>query len=305
MKNAFADYLLTAGLYDSVEITKENIIQLRDLLDGKVKLYAYCKNCGQNSVFVMRPITIGGSSSNGGNKVNLLGTYPLSEKNRKSVSDENQIKQNNAESTDWCFIGDHSEIHIPFLVFQFFCAQDHTHMLDFVVRTYGYTMKKIGQYPSIADLTFPELNEFKKVIDETSRKELGTALGLNAHGVGVGSYVYLRRIFERILDEAKTEAELAGTVDLSGYDSLKVVDRVRLLKDYLPAMINDNHVFYGIVSKGIHELSEDECISYFPVLKDAIFLILRQWAQKKQVQEDAKRLSSSLSQIASQMNSGH
>ena len=66
MKNVFADFLLTAGLYDSVEITKENIIQLRDLLDGKVKLYTYCKNCGQNSVFVMRPITIGGSSSNGG-----------------------------------------------------------------------------------------------------------------------------------------------------------------------------------------------------------------------------------------------
>ena len=303
MKNVFADFLLTAGLYDSVEITKENIIQLRDLLDGKVKLYTYCKNCGQNSVFVMRPITIGGSSSNGGNKVNLLGTYPLSEKNRKSASNENQIKHNNAESTDWCFIGDHSEIHIPFLVFQFYCAQDHSHRLDFVVRTYGYTMKKIGQYPSVADLTFPELDEFKKVIDETSRKELGTAIGLYANGVGAGSYVYLRRIFERILDNAKTEAEQAGAVDMSGYDRMKEVDRIRLLKDYLPAMINDNHVFYGIVSKGIHELSEDECISYFPVLKDAIFMILRQWAQKKQEQEDAKRLRASLSQIASQVKS--
>lgn len=68
-------------------------------------------------------------------------------------------------------------------------------------------------------------------------------------------------------------------------------------------MINDNHVFYGIVSKGIHELSEDECISYFPVLKEAIFMILRQWAQKKQEQEDAKRLRASLSQIASQVKS--
>jgi hypothetical protein len=38
-------------------------------------------------------------------------------------------------------------------------------------------------------------------------------------------------------------------------------------------------------------------------LKEAIIMILRQWAQKKQEQEDEKRLSASLSQIASQVNS--
>ena len=63
------------------------------------------------------------------------------------------------------------------------------------------------QYPpTVADMTFPELDAYKHVISKEDRKELGTAIGLFASGVGAGSYVYLRRILERLNYQAKTTA---------------------------------------------------------------------------------------------------
>ena len=58
-------------------------------------------------------------------------------------------------------------------------------------------VRRIGQSPSAADLAFGSLDPaLSKQLRESDRKELGTAIGLRAHGVGIGSFVYLRRIFE-------------------------------------------------------------------------------------------------------------
>ena len=64
----------------------------------------------------------------------------------------------------------------------------------------------IQYHPTVADMTFPELDAYKHVISKEDRKELGTAIGLFASGVGAGSYVYLRRILERLNYQAKTTA---------------------------------------------------------------------------------------------------
>ena len=56
MSNIFADFLLNSGLYDSQEITKENIDQLIELVDGKVKIDCYCKECQEKRVYKGIPI---------------------------------------------------------------------------------------------------------------------------------------------------------------------------------------------------------------------------------------------------------
>lgn len=53
------------------------------------------------------------------------------------------------------------------LTLTFECAMDPTaHKIDFIVRADGDTLIKIGQYPTYADLTFPELNQYKKFSQE-------------------------------------------------------------------------------------------------------------------------------------------
>ena len=72
-----------------------------------------------------------------------------------------------------------------------------------------------------------------------------------------------------------------------------------MLSEYLPKALTNNMVSYGIISKGIHELSEEECIDYFPVLHDLIIMILRQWEKIRRDEEEEKKISVALNQIAS------
>lgn len=163
------------------------------------------------------------------------------------------------------------------MTFKFSCAMDNTHHLDYIVLTSGNMMKKIGQYPSVADLSFPELKEYRKVMTKEDEKELKRAIGLFASGIGIGSFVYLRRIFERIIVVARQKAIEDGRINKENFDKLHVDEKIRILADYLPKLLVDNKVFYGIISKGIHELCEEECLDYFPVMQSFILMILRQW----------------------------
>ena len=59
-----------------------------------------------------------------------------------------------------------------------------------------------------------------------------------------------------------------------GNRNRRVDEKIKILKDYLPEFMVFNAVIYNIISQGIHELSEDECIEIFPILQKSIKLIL-------------------------------
>ena len=62
-------------------------------------------------------------------------------------------------------------------------------------------------------------------------------------------------------------------------------------------MLVKNTTIYGILSKGIHELSEEECRKYFPVVKQCIYQILGMWESLRKKQDDEIALSKALSAI--------
>ena len=172
---------------------------------------------------------------------------------------------------------------------------DENHHLDYIVLTTNNSMMKIGQYPSIADMTFPELDAYKHVISKKDRKELETDLGLFASGVGAGSYVYLRRILERLIYQAKENAQ--DTVNNEKFEQARMVERIKMLQGYLPDVLIKNTTIYGILSKGIHELSEEECREYFPVVKECIYQILGMWETMRKHQADEDALNKALNAI--------
>lgn len=298
MGNVFADFLLNKGLYDTIEITKENIDDLISLTSGSVKINAYCNGCGDMRIFTGSPIYYYDANDMRhdfsqhmlSEELSSLQTYVFSR-----VID----KEKQSEERQWNWKNWECEEAVRLMVFSFACAMEDSHKIDYVVITDGYSMRKIGQYPSVADLSFPELKEYGKVLSKEDMREFRRAIGLHAQGIGVGSYVYLRRIFERIIDSAKNSAIADGAIDEETYVSAHVDERIKLLKDYLPEMLVNAPVFYSIVSKGIHELSEEDCTAFFPVLQESIFMILRQWEQMRQEKEAQKRLTMSMSKIAS------
>lgn len=288
--NVFANFLLNNGLYNEIEITKDNIYELADLIQGYVKIDVYCPKCGENRVFSCEPIQYFWYDEY---NQEIIARY-LGEE----IVSWQQI-QNENNSWTWNNISIINDTRL--MVFKFVCAMDNVHHLDYIVLTDGNRIKKIGQYPSVADLSFPELKEYRKVLTKEDEKELKRSIGLFAAGIGVGSFVYLRRIFERIIITASKQAIQEGKIEETEYNKAHVDEKIKMLSDYLPKSLVTNTVFYGIISKGIHELSEDECLTYFPVMQSFIMMILRQRESMRREAEEEKKLATSLSNIATKI----
>ena len=141
-------------------------------------------------------------------------------------------------------------------------------------------LKKIGQYPSLADMQFFELQKYQKILT-TQYQELTKAIGLYSAGIGIGSFVYLRRIFETICEEAHQECTLLNDWDEDKYVKSHFNEKLDLLDQFDKRIIPDglNPIktqLYGVLSKGVHEYSEEECQENFPYIRAAIEMILEQ-----------------------------
>lgn len=167
---------------------------------------------------------------------------------------------------------------------QFYCAREQTHKLVFFlyVSEVDLTLQKVGQNPSVADLNMHDVKKYSSVLSRQYFNELKKAIGLAAHGVGVGSFVYLRRIFESLIEEARVEAAKDDSFDEQAFKTARMNDKIKLLSGHLPPFLVENHQLYGILSKGVHELSEQECLDAFPVVKVGIELILDEHIVEKQ-----------------------
>lgn len=154
------------------------------------------------------------------------------------------------------------------------CSREPSHELQFYTRVSDTSFEKVGQFPSLADLHLADLVKYRKVLGDRY-VEFARGVGLNAHGIGIGAFVYLRRIFERLITAARDEAaEKDPTWDEGAYQKSRMDGKIMLLAAYLPNALVENRSVYAILSKGIHELSEGECKAYFPAVKTAIELIL-------------------------------
>lgn len=294
--NVFGNFLVNKGLYDEIEITEDNIMELADLVGGHVKIDVYCPECKDNRIFTCEAIPYYYNESyQKGIEKRLLEREIIS---WQDVQKMTSVRPDNSQEEPWSWTNRSINDDTRLMVFKFTCAMDSQHHLDYVVLTHENKMIKIGQYPSVADLAFPELKEYRKVMQKEDEKELKRAIGLFASGIGVGSFVYLRRIFERIIVNASKKAIQEGKITEADFGKSRVDEKIKMLSDYLPKSLIGNTVFYGIISKGIHELTEEECLEYFPVMQGFILLILRQWEQMRRDEEEEKSIQASLSKIA-------
>lgn len=167
----------------------------------------------------------------------------------------------------------------------------------YFLNTRGWVMK-IGQYPSLRDIAAGNLGRIRRVMNDTDKKELSTAIGLHAHGVGVGAFVYLRRIVERMVIAAELAA---GRTPERGEG---VMDRIKALPDKLPDFLVENAYLHGILSKGVHELGEDECKAGFAVVRAAIEQVFDDRLADLQRQEAKDRTKKALNNYNSQLAKG-
>ncbi|MGY4815700.1 short-chain dehydrogenase [Pseudomonas chlororaphis subsp. piscium] len=188
------------------------------------------------------------------------------------------------------------------------CSRSADHKLFFMFDVEGRTVQKIGQYPSLADLNTYDVRQYSTVLSREDFKEFTKAIGLAAHGVGVGSFVYLRRIFENLVDAAYQIAKTDSGWDEDAYQNGRMAERIQLLVGRLPEFLVENRSMYKILSQGIHELTENECLAAFPVVKMGIELVLDEKlaaaAKQRKLEQATKAIHGLVSRAGAEARSG-
>jgi len=162
------------------------------------------------------------------------------------------------------------------------CSRQSQHKLKFWYLFSGDVVTKVGQHPSVADIANDEAAHYRSILNKSDASELHKAIGLAAHGGGIGSFVYLRRLFERVIYGRFAEFKEAEGWDEDAFLTLRMDEKIRLLKDHIPNFLYDNRKMYSILSKGIHELSEESCLKAFEPLRLSIKIILEEDKKKQE-----------------------
>jgi hypothetical protein len=167
------------------------------------------------------------------------------------------------------------------------CQRNRKHGAWFDIYLSNGLIQKVGQYPSLADIANDEAGNYRKILGPHDSREFSRAIGLAAHGVGIGSFVYLRRIFERLVRSRFDQfRETEGWSD-GDFRRFRMEEKIQYLSKHLPEFLVRNRSVYAILSQGIHELEDDECLSFFPILKSSIIVILEE--DQKKMEEMARQ----------------
>ncbi len=185
-----------------------------------------------------------------------------------------------------------------FLDIQLVCKRKNNDTLTFNLIISKDIIIKVWQYPSLADLQFAEIGKkYNNILPKEDLTNLKTAIWLKAHWVGAGSFVYLRRIFENLIFEAYNEHKTNLTIKEADFINKRMLEKVEALKDFLPSQLVEMKNLYSILSKWVHELSEQDCLKFFSAIKLSIELILDQKIKMKEEKEKEDRVKKEIASI--------
>lgn len=138
------------------------------------------------------------------------------------------------------------------------CGEAHYYSLLFK----GNTVTKIGQYPSFSKSEVQNLRKYKNLISKYY-PELTRSVNAYSQGMGVAAFVYLRRILEYLV-----ESKYNGDASWKFIEKLKEVEKTEeIIPEELSAVKEE---IYSVLSKGIHEYEEDECMELYLAVKYVI-----------------------------------
>lgn len=110
---------------------------------------------------------------------------------------------------------------------------------------------------------------------------MNKAVGLVSHGIGIGSFIYLRRIFETLIEEAHREALKDSEWNDDIFNRSRMDEKISMLKNHLPEFLVTNRIIYSILSLGVHSLDEQTCLDDFDSIKASIELILDEKIERR------------------------
>lgn len=151
---------------------------------------------------------------------------------------------------------------------------------------------KIGQYPSLYDISRDELKEYQtsNLISDDDIGQLYKAYTCASESYFVAAYTYMRRVFENLLNNVfKDNVAKIGLTEVE-FNKLRSNEKLEKLKDYLAIDDEIYKPLYALLSVGIHALTEEECGKNFELLKSILLDILAEQKAKKEKEEKRKQI---------------
>ena len=168
----------------------------------------------------------------------------------------------------------------------------------------GYTIK-INTYPNSMNGLKQKYRKYKLLnnddYDYAEEFITGCYLFYNSKS-GIGSFCYLRRCLENFVKDYTNDLFNEEKISEKYNASLKFEQKINIIKDALDKDVYDMlKPLYSILSLGIHELKEDECLAFFEQLRGILEIILDERLEninkKKMIQELKKNLNDSNSKL--------
>jgi len=238
------DFLLEAPLYQQYKRESSEILKLRDFNE---KLDIFCVECGDISVF------------------SRLDKTP------------SQIRARIVTPSIGSGLPYHDDKWKNFFFdMQYECARDKNHVAVFLFFADEQSVCKVGEHPSLTDRLTHGFDKYKEILGR-EQISLQVAQGLYAQGIGAGSFVYLRRVFENVIVERiarrRYKHEKEWTLAKWKNDNHTMSQKLTDLKGWLPDFISSKELF-RILSAGVHQLDEETCLLHFNIVIEAIIEVL-------------------------------
>lgn len=181
------------------------------------------------------------------------------------------------------------------------CSRDKNHKLEFYFIVLGKTIQKIGQFPSLADIKRAGITKYREVLGNQLYNEFSKAIELSNQGIGIGSFVYVKHIFNELLFSTFEESAIEY-IDTASFTKLRTDEKFALLKDRLPSYLVENSYLYSILSKKLHSLTEQETLETFPAIRLGIELILDEKLGKDEKGAKIKKAEKEIEEIKNKLN---
>ena len=184
---------------------------------------------------------------------------------------------------------------IWYIEYLFECTNNSQHrylmMISIELKDGCFIVRKIGQNPSMLTIKGFDFDKYKNILEKLNAYDDYKKADLsNADHFFVGAYAYLRRIFEKLILFYLGEAKL---------DDNHMDTKINFVKDkFDPRIRGLLKNLYGILSKSIHELDEDESKEYYIYLKTVIDMQLEYMNTEEEKEKQSKRLGKILNKIA-------
>lgn len=291
----YKNFFLESPLYATIPVIKENISEVLNILyfdknlgitHAKI-LDTTCMNCDNSTTFISEEApTINVMYDELETLLDRSLDHIIKDQKEKVFSDTLRALES-----------------ITFFERIFYCPKENhinSHKLIFFLKIENGKLSKIGQSQSVASLQKNNIKGLRE-LNKDIYKEYNSAIGLASHGVGIGAFVYLRRIIEKHIVIPEGEKMItSGQITKEDFERMRFAEKIKTVKNSIPDFLVENKSIYGILSKGIHELTEKECKTYFPVVKSAIDIILKDLITKKEEEKSRNQLKIKLEELAAQ-----